>query len=50
VACSLEFSYAHQDEADIDQHILTKTHQNKALSLGQQPTLTFVPQNVQLTV
>ena len=50
VACSLEFSYAHQDEADINQHILTKTHQNKASSLGQQPTLTFVPQNVQSTV
>ena len=26
VACSLEFSYAHQNEADINQHILTKTH------------------------
>jgi hypothetical protein len=45
-----EFSYAHQDEADINQHILTKTHQSKASSLGQQPTLTFIPQNVQSTV
>ena len=46
---SREFSYAHQSEADIKQHILTKTHKAKASSLRQQPTLNFVPQNDKLT-
>ena len=46
---SREFSYAHEGEADIKQHILTKTHKAKALSLWQQHTLNFVPQNDKLT-
>jgi hypothetical protein len=33
VVCSREFSCAHQGEADIKRHILTKTHKDKSSSL-----------------
>jgi hypothetical protein len=50
VVCSQEFSCAHQGEADIKRHILTKTHKNKPSSLRQQPTINIVPQNDPLTL
>jgi hypothetical protein len=47
--CFQEFNCAHQGEAGVKRHILTKTHKDKASSLRQQHTLNFVPQNDPLT-
>jgi hypothetical protein len=49
VVCSQEFSCAHQGEADIKRHILTKAHTDKPRSLRQQTTINVVPQNDPLT-
>jgi hypothetical protein len=50
VVCFQEFSCAHQGEADIKRHTLTKTHKDKPSSLRQQPTINVVPQNNTLTI
>ena len=53
VVCFREYSNcAHQGEADVKRHILTKTHKDKASSLRQQHSMLsilFVPQNDPLT-
>ena len=49
VVCSRKFSCAHQGEADIKGHTLTKTHKDKPRSLRQQTTINVVPQNDPLT-